>query len=163
MNPEIIPSTQEDETTFRNLYQFYLYEYASYMEWDVNYSGRFYEDDLDGCWTKSNVHPFLIKVEGKLAGFAIVEELDKSFYNDESHITYMTEFFIMGAYQGKGIGEKAAVYLFDLYPGKWQVSELAENVNAQAFWRKVIQRYTNTQYDEFVHGEHKTIVQAFNN
>lgn len=161
MHIDIIPSIQDDETAFRNLYQFYMYEFARFMGWDVTYGGRYFEDDLDGCWTEDYRHPFLIKVNGKLGGFAIVEALAKSFYNDETDIIYMAEFFIMGPHQGKGIGEKAAVYLFDLFPGKWQVSELAQNVNAQAFWRKIIARYTNGQYQEIIHGERKTVVQMF--
>lgn len=152
MDIQVISATLQDETAFRNLYQFYMYEFARFMNWPPNYSGRFAEDDLDGCWTDKKRHPFLIKVDGYLAGLAIVDHPDSSCFSNELNplpsIAFMAEFFIMGAAQGQGVGERVAVLLFEMFPGRWEVLQLNQNVNAQAFWRKVIGRYTNGQYEE---------------
>jgi predicted acetyltransferase len=161
MNVEVLPAAMEDETTFRNLYQFYMYEFSRYMGWDTNYAGQFPQDDLDGCWSDRYVHPFLVKTGGKWAGLAIVETHDKSYFSYEDDIHHMGEFFIMGAYQKKGIGEQVATHLFDRFPSKWEVFELTQNVNAQAFWRKVIGRYTNENYRE--RSNNRGVVQIFDN
>ena len=35
-----------------------------------------------------------------------------------------------------------------MFPGRWEVAEMAENHGAQAFWRKVIRRFTGEGYEE---------------
>jgi predicted acetyltransferase len=46
------------------------------------------------------------------------------------------------------VGEHVARTLFDRFPGRWEVSELRDNLAAQAFWRRVIGRYTGSAYRE---------------
>jgi predicted acetyltransferase len=58
------------------------------------------------------------------------------------------EFFVMRKYRHKGVGEYVAHHLFDRFPGVWEVSEMVQNVPAQAFWRKVIDRYTGGRFIE---------------
>ncbi len=88
-----------------------------------------------------------MRVAGKLAGFALVE---LSTRENGSPYTFMAEFFIMKKYRGQGIGQLVAFHLFDFYSGEWQVSEIAHNYPAQAFWRKIIGRYTDGQFEEEV-------------
>lgn len=158
---DIQPASEEDEIVFRNLWQFYIYEYSYYMGFNVTYAGRFTENDLDECWSNSYRHPFLFRLEGKLAGLAIVNHLEESHITGAKNVVEMSEFFIMGAYQGKGHGAHAATYLFNLYRGDWEVFQLTENIKAQAFWRKVIGRYTNSNYRE--QPARRGIVQLFSN
>ena len=79
-------------------------------------------------------------MDGRLAGLAIVDSPDSSCFSTDENpgdpVTFMAEFFIMGAAQGQGVGERIAVLLFNMFPGKWEVLQLNQNVNAQAFWRK---------------------------
>jgi predicted acetyltransferase len=164
MDIQIVSATLQDETAFRNLYQFYMYEFSTFMGWAPNYAGRFPEDDLDGCWTDKKRHPFLIKVDGRLAGFAIVDHPDGSCFGDEPNavepVAFMAEFFVMAAVQGQGVGERVAVMLFEMFPGRWEVFELNQNKNAQAFWRKIIGRYTNNNYQERQF-QNRAVVQVF--
>lgn len=148
MNIEVIPADWRDETTFRNLFQFYLYEFSRFMGWSPNYAGRFGEDDLDGCWTQPNRHPFLVKVDDQLAGLVIIDQSEKSHLSSDENIVDVAEFFILAGFQGKKVGEYVATHLFDLFPGKWEIAQLSENVNAQQFWRKIIGRYTDGDYHE---------------
>lgn len=90
-------------------------------------------------------HSFLVRVAGKLAGFALVKE---NVEEDGTTYTFMAEFFIMKKYRGQGIGQAVAYTLFDQFPGAWEVSEIPENLPAQAFWRKIIGRYTGGQFEE---------------
>jgi predicted acetyltransferase len=159
----VLPAALDDETTLRNLFQFYEYEFSRFMGWLTTSAGKFYEIDLDGCWTDPNRHPFLIRVDGNPAGFAIIDMQATSAITGEANVIEMREFFILAALQGQGIGAYAAAYLFDQFPGKWEVFELLKNVDAQPFWRKVIGRYTNNQYHEAVYEAHDGIVQSFDN
>jgi len=159
----VLPASLDDETTLRNLFQFYEYEFSRFMGWLTTSAGKFYEVDLDGCWTAPNRHPFLIRMNGDLAGFAIIDIQASSAITGEANVIEMREFFILAALQGQGIGAYAATYLFDQFPGKWEVFELLKNVEAQPFWRKVIGRYTNNQYHEAVYEAHAGIVQSFDN
>ena len=60
----------------------------------------------------------------------------------------MAEFFIMQKYRREGIGKEAARQLFTLHKGDWQVHQRENNIPAQEFWRKVINKYTDGQFSE---------------
>jgi predicted acetyltransferase len=157
---EIIPAGEPYESILRHLYQFYMYEFSRITGWGPNLAGLFGEDDLDGCWTRPHIHPFLVAVDENWSGFALVTTMEHSHLTHTANAVDMSEFFIMGYQQKKGVGEYVATQLFDMFPGKWEVYQLTQNVNAQAFWRKVIGRYTNGQYQEFPHYE-RGVYQTF--
>jgi predicted acetyltransferase len=73
----------------------------------------------------------------------------------------MVDFFILKKYRRQGIGQYVAYSLFDQFPGEWQVSEIAHNLPAQAFWRKIISRYRNGDFREEL-TEHGDVLQIFN-
>jgi len=60
----------------------------------------------------------------------------------------ISEFFIMRNYRRRGVGAMVALHIFDMFPGKWEVQETANNRAAHAFWRKVIGDYTQGAYKE---------------
>lgn len=47
-------------------------------------------------------------------------------------------------------GYRLATAIFDLYPGTWQVRQIEGAENAKAFWRKTIDKYTKTKFDEVI-------------
>jgi predicted acetyltransferase len=161
MNIEIRKASIDDQTTFRNLFQFYLYEFSRFLGWPVTNGGRFIEDDLEGCWTQDHRHPFLFRVDGSWAGLAIVDENTESRYTGATNVTSMSEFFIMAAYRRQGVGRKAATTLFDRFPGTWEVFELGLNIDAPKFWRPTINTYTGGNYREIDSKEYKGVVQLF--
>jgi predicted acetyltransferase len=136
------------DTLLRNLWQFYLYEFSRFTRDHVTPAGKFAETELDGVFTRHQRHPFIIYADDKVAGFAIVDNGIKSYFTESLSVVYMYEFFILAAFQQRGLGEQTARHLFDLFPGHWEVFEMASNLNAQHFWRKIIGRYTNGQYRE---------------
>ncbi len=149
MNVELVSATMhEHDTLLRNLYQFYMYEFSRFMEWHVTGGGRFEETDLDGCWEKKGRQVFLIEANSQIAGFAIIDVNVPSPMIPGEIIREMVEFFVMGSFQRKSIGRQAALMLFDRFPGKWEVFELKNNLNAQHFWRTIIGTYMNNQYTE---------------
>ena len=62
----------------------------------------------------------------------------------------MGEFFVVGKFQGKGIGKKIAFELFHRFPGFWEVMQMPPNLPAITFWKKVIAEYTHNQFKETI-------------
>jgi predicted acetyltransferase len=145
MQLEIVPVTETNLSTFENLYQFYLYEYTSFMAWDVAANGRYVDNDFKEGFLAPDRYIFFATVDKKLAGFAMVE--DRSRQNLDFTIL-MREFFVMRRYQRHGIGRQLALAMFDRFPGRWLVGQLPKNTGAIAFWRKVIGEYTGGDYEE---------------
>jgi predicted acetyltransferase len=89
-------------------------------------------------------HPFIVRVGGELAGFAMIKKLGP---NHEANYD-VGEFFIVRKFRGKGIGKAVAHRLFDRFPGIWEVRQMMDHRPAQAFWRRVIAAYSEGQYRE---------------
>jgi predicted acetyltransferase len=163
MNIEITQATRADTPALQHLYEFYAYDFSEFMPSDVGHDGAYTDDQfLTGYWPDPRWASFLVRVDGKLAGFAWVlqttlfgpEDIGKMketsgetwFLKSPHHL--IEEFFIMRRYRKQGLGAYVAQHVFDLFPGVWEVSEIVENTPAQAFWRKVIGRYTANHYVE---------------
>ncbi|MGQ9904695.1 MAG: GNAT family N-acetyltransferase [Anaerolineae bacterium] len=156
---------RRDDDLLRNLYQLYLYDFSEFMDWAVNARGRFDESDLDGCWDDPRRHHYLIRVDGQPAGFVMIDEVDRSRLTGQSDILLMREFFVLRAYRRHGVGRIAACRAFEMFPGRWEVFQLQENVVAQKFWRKVIGEYTAGNYVETACSEPgwRGVMQTFDN
>lgn len=142
---EVKRATIGEKLLLRHLVQLYSYDFTEFDHVDVDEDGLYRYDYFDHYWTEENRHPYILRVGGKPAGFAFIK-VERA--DDGSPYTYMAEFFIMKKYRGQGIGQAVAVQLFDRYPGVWEVSEIAQNRPAQAFWRKIIGRYTGGKFEE---------------
>lgn len=130
----------EEKNTFAHLMQYYFYDFSEFVDMDVEDDGLYGSYPyLDSYWMEPGVRfPYLMKVNGKNAGFALVRQIqtrEKTYFS-------MAEFFIMKKYRRSGVGKRAAMELFDLHPGAWEVFQLETNLPAQRFWNKVISEYT---------------------
>jgi predicted acetyltransferase len=146
MRISMVPATEADRPVLANLIQFYLYDFTGFKAWDVQDDGRFRDYGLDGCWTTDARHPFLIRADENLAGFAIVD--GRSHGSGERGTWDVADFFVLRRYRTRGVGERAAHVVFDRFRGRWEIRVMAANLGAQAFWRKVIHRYTDGQFEE---------------
>ena len=102
-------------------------------------------------------------IDDRLAGFILV---NKYGVVDTEPIDYsIAEFFIMKKYRRRGVGKIAVFNVFNKFHGIWEVKELAENINAHVFWRKVIGDYTSNNYKELNNscGAWEGPIQRFNN
>jgi predicted acetyltransferase len=151
MKIEVAPASLHEKDVLRNLLELYLHDISEMTGDDVDDSGLFGYRYLDLYWTEPERYPFLIRVDGKLAGFALVRQAGSMIEDAISPgdvCTHMAEFFIMRKYRRQGIGARVARELFDRFPGRWEVNEIVENPAAQAFWRKVIGEYSGGVYEE---------------
>jgi predicted acetyltransferase len=144
MNIIIRKATLNDNSVLRNLIEFYCYDFSEYTRDDVNEHGRYEYEWIDHYWTNADRNPFLITVDGQYAGFVLVRDIMR---NGET-IHTIAEFFVMRKYRRIQVGKTAAVYIFGLFPGTWQINQIEENLPAQAFWRKIIAEYTRGDYQE---------------
>ncbi|SEL89097.1 GNAT family N-acetyltransferase [Paenibacillus sp. OK003] len=148
----------QHKSTLRNLMELYKYDFSEYDPEDVNENGLYEYVYLDHYWTEAGRYPFLFRVEGQLAGFALIREIESE---QGTSIYQMAEFFVMKKYRKLGVGAQAAIHVFNLFPGTWKVAEMETNEPAQIFWRKVIARYTDNKYQEVREPDWEGPIQIF--
>jgi predicted acetyltransferase len=126
---DVQEATIDGKPVVRQLLELYSHDFSQFNGADVDERGVFGYPYLDNYWTEPERHPFLIRVDGRIAGFAFVR-------SGAPHD--MAEFFVMRKYRRGGFGANAARAVFGRFPGEWQVRQVAANVAAVAFWRTVI-------------------------
>jgi len=99
---------------------------------------------LDSYWEKENRFPYFIKVDEKIAGFALIN--DYNLVNKDGK--NIAEFYVKKEFRKNGIGKMAAMEIFDLFKGNWEIRELKENIDGQNFWKKVINEYIKGNFEE---------------
>lgn len=140
MNVQIAPVGAAEAEALAALLQLYVHDLSATFGLDVDDHGRYRTPTTEGR------EAFLVRVEGKLAGFAL--HGGKSRLTGEDGVHDVAEFFVLPRYRRAGVGEHMACWLFDRFPGRWEVRQRKENVRATDFWRRVIARYTGGRFDE---------------
>ena len=122
-------ATVHDQAALRQLLELYAHDFSERNGADVGDDGTYGYRHLDRYWSEADRHPFLFRVEMRLAGFALV-------HSGPPHD--MAEFFVLRKYRRGGIGRAAARAVFARFPGAWQTREQWENTGAIDFWRTAI-------------------------
>jgi len=144
MQIELVAVQETEKSVLRQLLELYAYDFSEYDDEDVNEHGFYGYTYFDYYWTEETRHPFFIRVDGRLAGFVLVNEY--CYVVKEHGTKSIAEFFVMRKYRRKGIGKAVAVQVFDRFPGKWEVIQHGENEPSKIFWESVIREYTNGNY-----------------
>jgi predicted acetyltransferase len=129
MPVEIVEVSEQDRPVLRRLLELYRYDFSEFDRADVDPHGEFGYRYLDHYWTDEARRPFLFRVEGRSAGFALVRL-------GETHD--MAEFFVLRKYRRAGVGREAAADLLRRFPGHWTVRQQLTNPAATTFWRAAI-------------------------
>jgi predicted acetyltransferase len=158
MDIKLIRVPIEEKSFLRNLLELYRYELSGFDGRDVDIHGIYGYAYLDHYWTEPDRHPFLVRVNGKIAGFVLVRA---TVDQEGESISNIAEFFILKKYRRQGIGTKVAHQTFDSFAGRWEVSQMANNLPAQAFWRSAIGQYTSDAFTEVTRDEPLRVVQLF--
>lgn len=138
---------KQEKEILRNLLEKYLYEFSQYIDIGdgINDLGLFGYDYLDAYWNDSGRFPYFIKVDGKLAGFAMVSNVPTT----EVEIDFkMSEFFVIYQYRKTGVAGYCAKCIFDMHKGKWSISFHPNNVASKKFWLKIVEKYTSGNYKQ---------------
>jgi predicted acetyltransferase len=159
----LAPAGRDERPLLENLFQLYCYDFSEMMLGDVQADGRFALPPLDPYWSDPRRHPFVLRVDGHPAGFALACQTSR--ITGDPQTWDVAEFFVMRRYRRKGVGAQAARELFDRFRGRWEVRQTRANVAATQFWRRVIAQYTGGRYTEATHDDDRWRgpVQSFEN
>ena len=150
-NKSIVPVSVDDKPILSNLMQLYLHDFSVYDGADINAQGIYAYPYLDLYWLEPTRFPFFVQIEGKYAGFILIRHGCYNFktQKEDDNLLSIAEFFVMRKYRRQGVGVWAAKSMFDQFAGAWQVNAQKNNLPAQAFWKVMIDNYTNSHYDQF--------------
>lgn len=137
----ISQASPDDGPVLDRLLQLYQYDFSEIEGGAIGDDGRYHYADTGGLWEGDRYHPFLVRVDDELAGFAVVQREEKNTWR-------MDQFFVLRKHRRRGIGRTVALELFRRFPGRWVVAETPNNIAAQAFWRTVISEVTGDSYTD---------------
>jgi predicted acetyltransferase len=137
---ELIPATLEQAPILENLLELYCHDFSEFQELSLGADGRFGYKSLPLYWSEPARYPFLVRMDGKLAGLVFVKR--GSEVSGREAIWDMAEFFIVRAYRRRGIGTQTAHEIFQRFPGLWEVRVMPSNVSACRFWARAISSFT---------------------
>jgi predicted acetyltransferase len=133
---EVIPAAREQETILANLLQLYAHDFSEFHAVALGEDGRFNYRDLPLYWSEPDRHPFLVRIDGKLAGFVFVKR--GSEVSGKQAVWDMAEFFIVRGCRRRGIGTHVAQEVWKQFPGTWEVRVMESNIPACRFWASAV-------------------------
>lgn len=157
MTVRLQPATLADKPVLRQLMELYQYDFSEMDGTDVDAHGRFGYRYLNHYWTEPERAPFLLRAEGKLAGFVLINAHAYTEGVDQA----LAEFFVMRKYRRQSIGRQAAHQAFRLRQGIWEVQIPHENPVAQRFWAEVIADFTGEAPTPIQHPDWDGIIYRF--
>jgi len=155
------PLADGERPLIQRLFELYLYDFSEMEHADVDEEGWFVpsaRDWLARYWSEPGRHALLLRVEGKPAGLALVDESSPLAGSGERR--FLGAFLVVRGYRRQGYGAEVARAIFDRFPGRWQVLQIKANTEAQQFWRRVIGDYTGGAFTERWVSE-REVVQEF--
>jgi predicted acetyltransferase len=139
-NLEIIPAARGQMPILANLFELYAHDFSEFLDLDLGPDGRFGYQGLPLYWTDPARHALLARVDGKLAGFALVKH--GSEVSGDQSVWDMVEFFVVRRYRRLGIGTEVAHQVWRMFPGRWEVRVMEANRAALPFWERAIAAFT---------------------
>ena len=133
---EIIPALLKQQPILANLLELYAHDFSEFHGIVLGEDGRFGYKSLPLYWSEPGRHPFLVRIDGKLAGFALVKR--GSEISNREHVWDMAEFFVVRRYRRHGFGTQIAHDVWKRFPGAWEVRVMQSNVSALRFWGHAI-------------------------
>ncbi len=140
MTVVVRPAAASERPLIEGLMQLYIHDFselepAGSDRFDMNADGRFEPYPLGPYWRDEGYWPLLIEVDGKPAGFALVNrDSHRGAINDRN----MGEFFVARKFRKGGVGSEALRQVFAMHPGLWEVAVAQRNETAKAFWPRAI-------------------------
>ncbi|MHA7884819.1 GNAT family N-acetyltransferase [Nitratireductor rhodophyticola] len=125
---KLILAGETDKALIRRMLRDYLEELSAYGSIDNDYPY------FDLYWHETNQRwPYIFSDGETVGGFAMVRMLGQN-----GVIFSMAEFAVLPAVRRNGLGRAMAVSAMHRHPGTWEISAMAGNGGALAFWPKAI-------------------------
>jgi predicted acetyltransferase len=137
---EVIPAAKEQMPILANLFELYAYDFSDFLDLELGPDGRFGYQRLPLYWSEPGRHPFLVRLNGKLAGLVLVKR--GSEISGQEMVWDMAEFFVLRGYRRHGIGTEVARQVWNRLPGLWEIRVMQSNLPALPFWERAISAFT---------------------
>lgn len=138
---EVLPALPGELPILANLLELYAHDFSEFHELEMGADGRFGYRDLALYWSEPDRHAFLLRVDGKLAGFALVRRVLGASIKEA--VWDMAEFFVVRGQRRRGIGVGAAHEVWRRFPGRWQVRVMEANHAGSLFWQRAIAAFAS--------------------
>ena len=131
---ELLPASLEQQPILANLLELYIHDFSEFLPLELRSDGRFGYSNLAAYWrdpeTHPDRHPFLVRVDGNLAGFVLIKR--GSGISGDASVWDMAEFFIVRGHRRHGIATKIAHDVWSRFPGRWEVRVMESNQPARS-------------------------------
>lgn len=130
---ELVRATESERELVRRLLQLYIHDFSSLRKFQLTDEADYPYRYLDDYFTEPVRFAWLIRHGGRLAGLALVRQMDDDSYD-------MAEFFVVRGQRNGVVGRRAAEAVFAEHPGRWTVRFDSDNDEAAGFWPGVAAR-----------------------
>ena len=137
----------DEAPVLANLLELYAHELSDVFALEIGGDGRFGYPRLPLYWSEPGRFPFLIRARGRLAGFALATLGSPA--SDDPQAMDVAEFFVLRRHRQSGVGGRAAVRLWNGFPGRtWTVRVSTGNAAALSFWAGAVGAYARDGFRE---------------
>jgi predicted acetyltransferase len=139
-NIEVLPAAEEQRPVVANLLELYAHDFSEFHDLELGEDGRFGYKDLSLYWREASRYPFLFRIDGRLAGLALIKK--GSEVPADENVWDIAEFFVVRRYRRRGVGTSIAHQLWRRFPGPWNVRVMQSNSSARQFWEHAIKTFS---------------------
>ncbi|MBV6824693.1 GNAT family N-acetyltransferase [Pseudomonas sp. PD9R] len=141
---ELHPAQRDDLETIECLMQFYTYDFSEWLPLNLGEHGFFNIVPLTEYWRAPATRPFLIRVDGELAGFVTVDA-ETHLPGAQHNIGYL---FVSRRFRGQGVAKFVVSTLLSQFRGQWQIFHIEANQPARLFWAAVIPELSGDDFTQ---------------
>jgi predicted acetyltransferase len=139
----VVSAAPEQEPILANLLELYAHDFSEFHRIEIGSDGRFGYEHLPLYWSAADRHPFLVTMDGRLAGLVLVKR--GSEVSGDATAWDIAEFFVLRRYRRRGIGTQVAHQVWKQFPGRWEVRVMESNSSALPFWVNAISEFTGEE------------------
>lgn len=118
------------------MFQLYAHDFSEFVPLPLTESGRFSVTVSEAWWTQPDHHAYFVRVDDRLAGFALVRRGSR--LREDREVMDVAEFFVVRGERRQGVGLRAARALLTRFPGRWEVRVREANLAALQFWSSAL-------------------------
>src|SRR5580704_4060572 len=141
MQVELREAAIDQLPVMQRMGSYYVYDMSEYVGgepgWEFPETGDYECDDFHPYFNDAQATPLFIRVDGELAGFAIVDRKGSTPDVDFN----MAQFFVHRKFKGQSVGANAARQCFQRFRGVWEVMVIPLNTGAHSFWTRTISAF----------------------
>lgn len=142
-------ASRRERDVVGRLLELNAYEFSRIDGRAIGHDGLYRYRYLEAYWSEPGRVPYLISLDGELAGLVLVSRV--------GDVLQVSEFLVLPKFRRTGVGSRAAEQIFAMHRGPWRVRQVPGNDQATSFWRRAIPVAFTESVDEA-----GTITQSFN-